>query len=242
MPQQHRTPGRVLLRALTVLAGAAVGAQLLVLMARGPAGQLLGAVRDDGLASLLRMPAADVVTGLSAWGLIACATWLFLLTSLLVGEVVRPTARRVRPCPRTLRRIVLAACGVALATGGIAPAAASPTGQQPATWGPRAARTTLDGLPLPDRAHGGPPAATEHTDTRVRVRQGDSLWVIARAALARSSRHEPVAAPPADREVWRATRALYRANRDAIGKNPDLILPGTTLRIPAPLHEREEAR
>jgi nucleoid-associated protein YgaU len=57
------------------------------------------------------------------------------------------------------------------------------------------------------------------------VRAGDSLWTIAQRLV-------PTA--PAD-EVDEAWRRIHRANRSTLGKDPDLIIPGTTLRLPGSL-------
>lgn len=57
---------------------------------------------------------------------------------------------------------------------------------------------------------------TRHAASRrYRVKEGDCLWLIARAYLGRG----------------RAWRSIYRANRDVI-RHPDLIYPGQMLRIP----------
>lgn len=59
-------------------------------------------------------------------------------------------------------------------------------------------------------------------DTTHRVRPGDSLWSIA-------ERHMPGAGPT---EIDAGWRRIHRANRAVIGPDPDLIIPGTTLRLP----------
>lgn len=64
------------------------------------------------------------------------------------------------------------------------------------------------------------PAATE-----VVVHRGDSLWSIA-------ARH--LGPDASDTEVARAWPQWYAANRDRIGDDPDLILPGQILRVPGP--------
>lgn len=67
------------------------------------------------------------------------------------------------------------------------------------------------------------PAATAagvDEDTH-RVRPGDSLWSIA-------ERHMPGAEPT---EIDAGWRRIHRANRAVIGPDPDLIIPGTTLRL-----------
>ncbi|MGA9344654.1 MAG: hypothetical protein WBV37_06095, partial [Nocardioidaceae bacterium] len=77
----------------------------------------------------------------------------------------------------------------------------------------------LTGLRLPDL-----PAREPSTHpTPIRVRSGDCLWTLAGGLL-----------PPAadDAEVSALTQAIYRANRDRIGPDPDLIFPGTLLTDP----------
>ena len=85
---------------------------------------------------------------------------------------------------------------------------------------------------VPDRPTAG--AATRYTDVRsgqpvrvparVVVKPGDTLWSIAATELGPNATAEDV-----------ATRwpAWYAANRQLIGPDPDLILPGQVLRIPA---------
>jgi nucleoid-associated protein YgaU len=58
------------------------------------------------------------------------------------------------------------------------------------------------------------------------VRLGDSLWQIAAHLLGTGADDASVAA------AW---PELYVANRDAIGADPDVILPGTVLQVPASL-------
>ncbi|MEU4603025.1 LysM peptidoglycan-binding domain-containing protein [Kribbella sp. NPDC023972] len=60
---------------------------------------------------------------------------------------------------------------------------------------------------------------------RVVVKPGDTLWSIAATELGPNATPEDVAAR------W---PAWYAANRQLIGPDPDLILPGQVLRIPAP--------
>jgi nucleoid-associated protein YgaU len=56
------------------------------------------------------------------------------------------------------------------------------------------------------------------------VKTGDSLWTLAAAELGPGASAEAVAARWPE---W------YAANRQVIGSDPDLILPGQVLRIPA---------
>jgi nucleoid-associated protein YgaU len=57
------------------------------------------------------------------------------------------------------------------------------------------------------------------------VRAGDSLWSIAAAQLSDDATARQIDA------TW---RAWYRANRDVIGPNPNLVIPGQILQAPQP--------
>jgi hypothetical protein len=86
--------------------------------------------------------------------------------------------------------------------------------------------------PLPPWLGGGPskprPGDTVEASDTVQagdtVEPGDTLWDIAASHLARPQRS------PAN--VHRYWQQVYRANRRAIGADPDLILPGTHLDVP----------
>ena len=100
------------------------------------------------------------------------------------------------------------------------------------------------GRPLPVSAALAPPtarsspapAATPASPTSVdvapaatsgyTVRPGDSLWAIACRQLAADG------VDTSDESVDRQWRAIYAANVDVIGDDPDLIYPGTVLSIP----------
>ncbi len=58
------------------------------------------------------------------------------------------------------------------------------------------------------------------------VVKGDSLWKIALAHLAKR------AGTPTGEEIARLWHAIYQTNRDVIGLDPGLILPGQALTIP----------
>ena len=70
-------------------------------------------------------------------------------------------------------------------------------------------------------------SARDLTTTRTHtVERGECLWRIARATLEE-------AGDGADRSaISRLWRAIYEANKDVIGPNPDLIHPGQVLTIP----------
>ena len=168
-------------------------------------------------------------------GAVGCA-WLWSATTLVTLQAARGRAHGpVRGVPAPVRRLVLAACGAALAAGVAGPAVASPGG--PHLDHPRAAAALVQGLPLPDRATGGlrgargasrpaePTAPVAGNDTVVVVRTGDTLWDLAGRTL-------PAAAGTA--EVAERAQRLYALNRAVIGPDPDLIRPGQHLRLPRP--------
>jgi hypothetical protein len=164
----------------------------------------------------------DVVPALlvaaCATGLAVALTWTWLVATTTVGGLWRG---RITP-GGTIRRLVLLACGVAVVAGAGAPAVAADGD----------GADLLVGLSLPERAvapaaHGGRDAAVARAaveparvtaDTYV-VRPGDSLWSIARSHPAGGSTDER----------W---RAIWAANRDVVGADPDLIRPGQALRLP----------
>lgn len=79
-------------------------------------------------------------------------------------------------------------------------------------------RPQADAELLGARSHRAP-------EREVVVHRGDSLWSIA-------ARH--LGPDAGDAEVARAWPQWYAANRDVIGDDPDLVLPGQILRIPTP--------
>lgn len=172
----------------------------------------------------------DLLVAVASAVLIACVGWLWIVTTATVVAVVRgrvPTGAQVG----LTRRLVLAACGAAVVAGVGSPALAGST----------AGDHSLVGLPMPDRAvvatvsrpapapdpavverpaHRRTPTAPADPGARITVRAGDSLWSIAAARLG----------PGADvAEIDAAWRELYAANRDVIGSDADLILPGLDL-------------
>ncbi|WP_372728879.1 LysM peptidoglycan-binding domain-containing protein [Nocardioides sp.] len=156
-----------------------------------------------------------------------CATWLWLCTALVVVDALRHHGHRPRPgVPQGWRRIVLAACGVALTGAVLGPAAQA----APAEPGPPTVEGhLLDGLPLPERATGGGPARSP--SPALRVRPGDTLWGLAAQQL-------PASADPATiASLW---HRIYAHNAAVIGPDPDLLLPGQRLHLPSPAHGATE--
>jgi nucleoid-associated protein YgaU len=72
------------------------------------------------------------------------------------------------------------------------------------------------------------PTTTGQAADSVVVQPGDSLWGLAEQAL-----QERQQAAPTDSQVAAAWPAWWSANREAVGDDPDLLLPGTVLQPPA---------
>lgn len=165
-----------------------------------------------------------------------CVAWLSAVAVLVLAPTLRPGARPAdhppgrRGCPWWLHRLLLAACGVGL-TAALGSPAYADLAPRAATGGTAGDPSVVAGLPYPDRAPGGRqraatpptprPSSADRTHT---VRPGDTLWDIAAAGLG------PGAADAAVADRW---RLIHRRNADVLGPDPDLIHPGTVLRLPA---------
>ncbi len=186
--------------------------------------------------------AEQVLVALAGLGLAATGLYLLALSLLccldLLGATGRPAvvgATRVpalgpargRPPGRFLRvpgrGALVRACAPPLGAALLWGTAVGPAqGREPAPTDPTI-RSALDGLPLPQRPT---------TQPRARVRvviAGESLWSIAAGLIGPGPGQRSAA------EVDRAWRALYRANRERVGPDPDLLYPGTRLSLPASL-------
>ena len=191
-----------------------------------------------------------LLTGGCALLLLLAWLWLLAAVGVCTHDALRagagpPPASVLRP--RLVRALVATVLGAAALA--VPPAAhadstrtqgnlvphdvidASPAGH---TTG----RRVLAGLPVPDRSVGGvieraddppPDRADDHTAdrtddpvSRLQVRPGDSLWSLTAALL-------PAGAPAGT--VVAGWRLLYAANRAVVGPDPDLLLPGQSLRV-----------
>lgn len=213
--------------ALAATAGVTTGLAGLALAAVAPVAARL---RTDGPGAALALPLADVLAALAAVGVLLC--WAALAVEgaafatgltwqvLRHGRLPTLTAGPAAGAHRWPRRAALAALGLSVGAGALAPALAAPPGRP----GPEtvvAAAGPLAGLPLPDRTPG---PATPTTPTRtVTVRPGDSLWSIAGSLAGAQASPGSVAA------CW---QRLLDADADRLGADPDLIFPGTSLRAP----------
>ncbi|WP_151083087.1 LysM peptidoglycan-binding domain-containing protein [Nocardioides cynanchi] len=220
-------------RCFVVWCGASTALVGAFLLARRGVADASAAVTRHGLG---RLPFDRAVSDLAAALLLACALWLWLLTSYVALEAARGhTGPGPRWVPGGLRRLVLSACGVAV-VGALSSPAVAATGSGPHA-GPRhhpayaVAHVPVTGLPLPERAAVSRRSAPAPVgagprgpaDATVVVAPGDTLWSIA-------ARQVPDDAP--DAVVADRWHAIYAANRSRIGPDPDLILPGLLLHVP----------
>jgi nucleoid-associated protein YgaU len=227
-------------RALAVLVAVALGSAAIARLAAPVVLAGLTELTTPGAdpavlaASAVTLAAAAALAVVACW--VAAATTWCVLAELRAGGV--RGAAQVHPLVRPwLIRILV---GAALGTTALGPsaAAASTTSSPPLP-------NALAGLPLPDRPSGAAPAPAaepapdpaparapapapiaSHRAPTHTVAAGESLWSIAADQLAPD-------APSA--RVDRAWRDLYDANRSRLGDDPDLIRPGTVLRLPRPL-------
>lgn len=174
---------------------------------------------------------ADLLVAGSAVVAVLAGGWLWVVTATVALDVLRAgDGAGARAGVGPVRRALLTACGVAVLVAAAQPASGDTGPDAPAPAGVRGDHP-LAGLPLPDRATGGDGSGVavraeprpQRPDEVVRVRPGDSLWAVARAALGPAATTGEIAAH------W---PAIYRANRAVIGDDPDLIHPGQRLHLP----------
>jgi nucleoid-associated protein YgaU len=175
----------------------------------------------------------DALEALCAAVATLCWAWLALSALLVACSAVADAFRAHRladlaghasrtATPDLLRRLLLAGCGVALGAGAVVLPASAATQSAPARI--PATVADLNGLALPDRQTG----IRAEPSGWVTVRPGDSLWAIARRTLP----------PDADAQQISATwHRIAAANEAVLGNHPDLIHPGTRLRVP--VHRRD---
>lgn len=241
----------------TVLLGTA--AVLLLWAAPTPAAALRQ-LRDTGSAADPTAPLLALLS-LVAWCLAAWLVLTVVLTAGahlpgLAGQALAAVSRRVAPA--AVRRAVQVALGLTVAVGtlGASPALAAP-GPPPGPAGAPAVSLDWAGAPAPtedgaprnldwpdttgtgttarEQARSAPtapePTAAAAAESApgepVVVRPSDTLWDLAEQDLAARG-----TSAPTDAEVAQAWPSWWAANREAVGDDPDLLLPGTHLTPP----------
>lgn len=119
---------------------------------------------------------------------------------------------RARPAAPTLRP----------PTPTTAPAATAPVPPRSTTSPPARPPAAV-----PRAAAAARPSPARPAAGAVVVQAGDSLWSLAEASLRSTG-----TAAPSDRQVAQAWPRWWAANREVVGDDPDLLLPGTVLRPP----------
>jgi hypothetical protein len=181
-----------------------------------------------GRAALASLPPDVLLPRLSACVLLGCACWAWLALTATVSDAwrgARSPGRWSWACPSGVRRVVLAACGVALASGAVTPAHADHADHADVHHHQHGLGV-LRGLPLPERAVARRrSSSTVHARPGrvVAVHPGDTLWAIAERDL-------PAGAT--DHDIARRWQAIYAANRRSVGTDPDVIRPGQHLHLP----------
>lgn len=234
--------------------GGALALGALLLAAPSP-GSAVATLAEPSAADDVTAPLVALVS-LLAWAL---AAWLALVVLLAVvahaggrsGSAAAALARRTAPV--AVRRAVEVALGLSVTAGVLAgPAvAAEPLAggspEPPAAslawasldpasldWGGAPTAPGLDWPAAPGgqdavetSVQGAPLPAGDAAPEVVVVQPGDTLWELAEQHLA-----ERDGAAPSDAGTAAAWPAWWQANREAVGDDPDLLLPGTPLTPP----------
>ncbi len=161
----------------------------------------------DQVATLRGDDFPAAVLALLSLAMLVVAIWALLVVSLASVPGQRRLA--VALTPRLLHGVLLA---------GVAGSLTVPSAH--------ADERDVGGLRLPDRPTVAA-SSTPETNRSVVVRPGDTLWAIAEGQLDLGADAATIA---------RACDQWYRANRDVIGPDPDLIRPGQRLAPPSEDH------
>lgn len=182
----------------------------------------------------------DLLVAAAAWALCAAALWASAVTGVVALEAARTGASSAPGCtcgrpagravPVVVRRVLLRACGTALSGGLATGLAIAPA---PAHSGTQLAPPPPSGpvAPGPAATHAVPASHLQAADgagLRVTTRPGDSLWRVAEARLRAETGHEP-----SDAEVAAYWPRIHATNRILLGPDPDFVLPGVPLVLPA---------
>ena len=180
-------------------------------------------------------PFEEVLVAAAAWALCLAALWASAVTGLVAAEASRAGGNRpARGVPAPVRRLLLRACGAALAGGLVSGVAVVPATGTPSPL-ERPGSTQVGQAPPPPAGPVGtgratrPVAAPAPAPSRTTSRPGDSLWRLAEAELRAASGREP-----SDADVAAYWPRIHATNRVLLGPDPDFLLPGVPIQLPAP--------
>ncbi len=216
----HQTTPATLSRCLTVWLTVSLAAGGLVAAMRSP----LTAAVHGATGPARPAPTFDVLLVWSCAVMsVVVVAWLWLVATAVVLGAAHGRQVAAPGLPDPVRRLLLAACGVAVVGGltvGLHTSALATPGRLHHDLEPRpAAAASLSGLPLPDRA-----ASTAAPAPRIAVvRPGDTLWAIASRDLGPGA---------SNAEISTRWHQVHRLNKQEIGPDPDLIHPAQRLRLP----------
>lgn len=192
----------------------------------------------------LRPGFEQVLVAACSFTTIACGAWFWWVTTLTVLDLLRTTEPRpVVAAAGPVRGLALVLCGAAVTAQLAGPATAA--GSQ---------ADLVAGLSLPDRASlsanlsanlsagarasasstaraGAAQGGTSPHSPHVVVRDGDTLWSLARDCLGPGA---------TDAETTARWQSIHASNLREVGHDPDLIHPGQRLRLPD-LHPTNQA-
>jgi len=176
------------------------------------------ALQQTGSDVVLAEVSATLLWLVAAWLALGLAAALLAATPGVVGRLFDAASRKL--LPSALRRVVAGSAGLSVLLAPV-PAAvattATPVHQLVAAALPA---PVWPGAAAPDSRPDPPPTPARS----VRVRPGDSLWLITAHRLGPGAEAADIAA---DWPRW------YATNRAVIGDDPDLIRPGQVLTAPS---------
>lgn len=206
-------PGRVAVDELVTAISAAAALVLLVWVALGLLVSVLAVIPGPwGAAS--RMLQDHVAPN-------AVRRWAALLLGAAIASSIAPAGAAATLPPSTIAAPAPAPEWIALSEPSMSTTAESETPAPAPTWTPAPTRA----LPPVTLTTPRQDASADQPDAHeITVRRGDTLWDLAAA-------HLPAEAT--DAEVAATWQRWYAENRHVIGPDPDLILPGQILLVPA---------
>lgn len=231
-----RAPGRTSIDELVIAVSA--GSALLLLLwvtlglltsvvatLPGPVGAMSGRMRDSIAPEAVRRWAA-LLLGVAVVS--ACAPGGAVASEVGSVRALDGDTASSAPAPLWVEPAPLWTDPTPTSTGtpetSTAPATSTPAAPPPVTVTPAPEWTPTPVRSLPPVTLTAPRPPADDRQDEVTVRRGDTLWDLAASHLSPGA---------TDAEVATAWQRWYATNRHIIGPDPDLILPGQVLTVPA---------